>query len=176
MSHRTTFLAAACLLALAACSNGTTPPPATDATATPAADVTTPAEPAAPADCSTTIGSNDAMQFDAASIAIPAACTEFTIRLSHNGQMPVAAMGHNLVVSSEANMAGVLADGMAAGAADAYVKPGDPRVLAHTPLIGGGEETSVTFPVTALQGAGPFVFFCSFPGHSALMKGTVAVL
>ena len=90
--------------------------------------------------------------------------------------MPVAAMGHNLVVSSEADMAGVLADGMAAGAADAYVKPGDPRVLAHTPLIGGGEETSVTFPVTALQGAGPFVFFCSFPGHSALMKGTVAVL
>lgn len=202
MSYRSTLLAAACALALAACGNDSTPPPATDTAATPPADVTAPVDAAAPADtagtdatadatapattpaadgaavvsdCSTTIGSNDAMQFDASSIAIPASCTDFTIRLQHNGQMPVAAMGHNIVISTQADMAGVLADGMAAGAANDYVKAGDARVIAHTKLIGGGESTEVTFPVSKLQSGGPFQFFCSFPGHSALMKGTISV-
>ncbi|HLT45332.1 MAG TPA: azurin [Luteimonas sp.] len=202
MKLQATLIAAACALALAACGNDAPPPaPATDA-ATPAADEATPAtdsamtesaatdtamteapdEATAPAgdaavvtDCSTTIGSNDAMQYSVHSIAIPASCSDFTITLEHTGQMPVAAMGHNVVISAESDMAGVLADGMAAGLANDYVKAGDTRVLAHTRLIGGGESTSVTFPVSKLQGAGPFVFFCSFPGHSSLMKGTVTV-
>lgn len=199
MRYHSTLLAAACALALAACGNDA-PAPAADAGATAPAEAAAPADATAPAeattpaeamppaatpaadgaaavvtDCSTTIGSNDAMQFDASSIAIPASCTDFTIRLQHNGQMPVAAMGHNIVVTSEADMAGVLADGMAAGAANDYVKPGDVRVLAHTKLVGGGESTEVTFPVSKLQGAGPLVFVCSFPGHSALMKGSIAV-
>ena len=55
-----------------------------------------------------------------------------------------------------------------------YIKPGDARVIAHSPLVGGGESTKVTFPVSKL-GAGPYSFFCSFPGHSTLMKGTITL-
>ena len=125
--------------------------------------------------CSATVGASDAMRYDTASIAIPASCSRFTITLRHTGKLPVTAMGHDLVVSSRADMAGVIADGVAAGAASGYVKPGDARVVAHTRLIGGGESTSVAFPVSKLQGGGPWVFFCSFPGHAALMKGTVTI-
>lgn len=196
---RTAVLAAACALALSACGNDTAPPaapaetpPATDTTAADQAPVT-PAEPAATtpapagdtampgtdpavvADCATTIDSTDAMQYDADSIAVPASCSEFTIHLTHSGQMPVAAMGHNVVISSQADMAGVIADGMGAGVDGDYVKAGDARVVAHTGLIGAGEQTSVTFDVSKLQSGGPYVFFCSFPGHAALMKGSIAV-
>ena len=31
------------------------------------------------------------------------------------------------------------------------------------------------FVAPKLQGGGPWVFFCSFPGHAALMKGTVTI-
>ena len=196
---RIAVLAAACALALSACGNDTAPPaepaatpPATDTTAADQAPVTpaespaaTPApadgtatqgnDPAVVADCATTIDSTDAMQYDADSIAIPASCSEFTINLTHSGQMPVAAMGHNVVISSQADMAGVIADGMGAGVDSDYVKPGDARVVAHTELIGGGGQTSVTFDVSRLQSGGPYVFFCSFPGHAALMKGSIAV-
>lgn len=192
---RTAVLAAACALALSACGNDTPPPaepaatpPATDTTAADQAPVTpaaTPApadgtaaqgnDPAVVADCATTIDSTDAMQYDADSIAVPASCSEFTIHLTHSGQMPVAAMGHNVVISSQADMAGVIADGMGAGVDGDYVKAGDARVVAHTGLIGAGEQTSVTFDVSKLQSGGPYVFFCSFPGHAALMKGSIAV-
>ena len=37
-----------------------------------------------------------------------------------------------------------------------HVKPDDDRVIAHTKMIGGGETTSVTFPVGAIQGEGPY--------------------
>jgi azurin len=190
MNIRLTLLTAACALALAGCGDkSTTPtaepaatPPATETQPAPAAEpAAAPAAPAAEvkaavvADCSTEIHGNDAMQFDVNSITVPASCTDFTIKLTHPGTMPVAAMGHNVVIAAQSDMAGVAADGIAAGVAGDYVKAGDPRVIAHTKLIGGGENTSVTFPVAKIKDGGPYEFFCSFPGHSAVMKGTIAV-
>lgn len=201
MDIRIAALAAACALALSACGNDTPPPaepaatpPAADTTAAtepapvasaevPAADATAPGsdaaaqgnDPAVVADCATTIDSTDAMQYDADSIVIPSSCTQFTIHLTHSGQMPVAAMGHNVVIAAQSDMAGVLADGMGAGLDNDYVKPGDTRVVAHTEMIGAGDETSVTFDVSKLQSGGPYEFFCSFPGHAALMKGSISV-
>lgn len=125
--------------------------------------------------CSTTIEGNDAMQFNVGSITVPASCTNFTITLKHVGQMPVAAMGHNVVIARASDMQAIAADGMAAGAAAKYIKPGDTRVIAHSDTIGGGQTTSVSFDVGKIKEGGPFEFFCSFPGHSALMKGTIAV-
>ena len=55
------------------------------------------------------------------------------------------------------------------------IKASDPRVIAHTKLIGGGETASVSFPVSKIRSGGPYVFFCSFPGHAALMHGTISV-
>ena len=127
------------------------------------------------ADCSVDIEGNDAMQFNKSSIEIPSSCKDFTVNLSHPGKLPKAAMGHNWVLTTTADEKGVDADGMKAGLDNNYIKPGDERVIAHTNIIGGGEKTSVTFAVSKLKVGGDYMFFCSFPGHAALMKGTVTV-
>ena len=152
---------------------GTTGAGAADGTAAGSATATA-GDAAQVSDCETTIEGNDAMQFNVKSIAIPSSCNEFTINLEHTGQLPEAAMGHNVVITSEADMQAVASDGLAAGADNEYVPQDDDRVIAYTDIIGGGENTSVTFSTSELQG-GSYMFFCSFPGHSALMKGTISV-
>lgn len=169
MMLRTSLLATVLVAALAACGQG----PET-ATQTPAATAAAPDE--APADagaCTFTLASNDAMQYDASEIVVGKDCTQFTIELRHTGKMPVGAMGHNVVITHEADMAAVAADAIAAGAAAGFLKAEDARVIAASSLIGGGESTSVTFPVEKLADDGPLVFFCSFPGHSTMMKGSL---
>ena len=203
MNVKSSLLAAACALALAACSDNSSSPTAPESAPTPST-TTTPAEapvtmapaPAATADsmaaapaaamdtskgmavvtdCATEIEGSDAMQYNVSSIVVPSSCKDFKITLKHTGTMPVTAMGHDVVVTKQSDLQAVDADGMAAGAASGYVKADDPRVIAHTSLIGGGETTSVSFPVSKIQSDGPYVFFCSFPGHAALMKGTISV-
>ena len=197
MNSRIAFLATACTLVLAACGNK--PPSSTETSAYPPAPAAEPAPDAAPAaepvaapapapaatgsdkpaavvaDCATVIEGNDAMQYNVGSITIPASCAEFKITLNHPGKMPAAAMGHNVVITTMADMQAVAADGMGAGIGADYVKPGDARVIAHSKVIGGGESTSVSFATSKLKGGGPYEFFCSFPGHSTLMKGAITV-
>ena len=163
----------------------TTPAPAATTAMAPATTASAPATAGAAAagdkpaavvnDCATEIEANDAMQFNVSSIAVPSSCSDFKITLKHTGKMPVTAMGHDVVIAKQADMAGIDADGMKAGAAANYVKADDSRVIAHTKLIGGGETTSVSFPVSKIKDGGPFVFFCSFPGHSTLMHGPISV-
>lgn len=191
MKSRHILLASALTLALSACGNSQAPAEtAAPADAAPAAEAPAeaPAE-AAPAEaapapaasskpavvenCATTIESNDAMQFNADSITVPASCTQFTINLKHVGTMAANVMGHNVVIANQADMAGIAADG-AANAAE-HVKEGDARAIAHTKIIGGGESTSVTFEVARIKDGGPYKFFCSFPGHLALMQGSIQV-
>jgi azurin len=125
--------------------------------------------------CATTIEANDAMQYNVGSIVVPASCTALKITLTHTGQMPIAAMGHDVVIAKDADMQAIVADGAAAGVDANYLKAGDARVIANTKLVGGGQSASVSVPVSKIRGDGPYVFFCSFPGHAALMKGTIAV-
>ncbi|HET7266637.1 MAG TPA: azurin [Oleiagrimonas sp.] len=126
------------------------------------------------ANCSTTITANDAMQFDKKTITVPKACSQFTVTLKNIGNLPRSAMGHDWVLTRKADMQAVLSAGIQAGLANGYVKPDDKRVIAHTKLLGGGKSDSVTFDVAKL-GQGPFEYFCSFPGHAALMRGTLVV-
>lgn len=127
------------------------------------------------AECSTTIEGNDMMQFNKSSIVVPASCAEFTVNLKHTGKLARNVMGHNWVLTTTDDMQAVEADGIKAGLDNNYVKPNDARVLAHTKVIGGGESDSVTFDVAALKSGGPYSFFCSYPGHSGIMKGTLTV-
>lgn len=126
------------------------------------------------ATCSVDIEGNDMMKYSVANIDVSKGCTDFTINLRHTGKLARNVMGHNVVVALTADMHGIDADGIKAGLDADYIKPGDSRVVAHSKVVGGGESTSVTFPVSKL-GAGPYSFFCSFPGHSALMKGTITL-
>ncbi|MDR2154582.1 MAG: azurin [Burkholderiaceae bacterium] len=125
--------------------------------------------------CDVEIEGNDAMKYNKSSIEVPQSCKEFTVKLKHVGKLAKAAMGHNWVLTAAADAAAVTKDGTAAGAAKNYVKDGDARVIAHTPLVGGGESTSVTFDTAKLKAGENYAYFCSFPGHAALMKGTLVV-
>lgn len=126
--------------------------------------------------CEVTIESNDQMRYDTDRVEVPKSCSEFTVNLTHSGQLPKNIMGHNWVLTKSEDMQGVVSDGVAAGLDNDYLKPNDERVIAATPMIGGGEQTSVTFSVSALQEGQDYTFFCSFPGHSALMKGSLVLV
>jgi azurin len=125
--------------------------------------------------CEAEIDSTDAMQFTKATLAVPASCKQFKVTLKHTGKLAKAAMGHNWVLAKTADMAGVAADGIPAGLANDYLKPGDARVIAATKIIGGGESASVSFDVAKLKAGEAYSYFCSFPGHSAIMKGTLTL-
>lgn len=125
--------------------------------------------------CSTEIEANDAMQYNVGSITVPSSCTNFKITLKHTGKLPVTSMGHDVVITRQSDMQAVDQESAAAGLNNGYIKAGDSRIIAHTKLIGAGQTTSVSFPVSKIKSGGPYVFFCSFPGHSALMHGTISV-
>ncbi len=126
-------------------------------------------------ECATTIDSTDMMQFNKSEMTVPASCDSYTVTLKHTGTLPKEVMGHNWVLSKTADAQAIAGDGVAAGLANNYVKAGDERVIAMTDVIGGGEETAVTFDVKALAAGEDYTFFCSFPGHIGVMKGTLTV-
>ncbi len=120
--------------------------------------------------CQLEIAGDDMMKFDKTELKVAASCTEVSLTLKHPGKMPATAMGHNWVLTKTGDFDAV-AKGGASHKDNAYVPPGDARVIAHTKVIGGGETTTVTFPVSKLEKGGDYTFFCSFPGHWTLMKG-----
>ena len=128
------------------------------------------------ADCSVNVDSTDQMSFDTKEIKISKTCKTFTVNLTHGGTLPKNVMGHNLVIAKTADLAGVTTDGMAAGIDANYLKAGDDRVIAHTKIIGAGEKDAVTFDVAKLKAGEDYSFFCSFPGHSSMMKGAVTLV
>lgn len=125
--------------------------------------------------CETQIEGNDQMKFSKSSMEIPASCKEYKVTLKHTGKLPKAAMGHNWVLTKASDMQAVVGDAIKAGLPNDYVPKGDARVIAHTKMLGGGESDTVTVDVSKLQAGTDYAFFCSFPGHSAVMKGTVKV-
>lgn len=126
-------------------------------------------------DCSITIDSTDSMQFDKKNMSVSKACKEFTVNLTHSGILAEKVMGHNWVLTKTSDVRPVATDGMSAGLENDYVKKGDERVIAYTEVIGGGEKTSVTFPVGELGEEEEYTFFCSFPGHYTVMQGKLIV-
>ncbi len=172
-------LISAAVIGLAACSQEAAKPAEAPAAST--ASEAAPAETTAPADaapaagnCATTVEANDAMQFNTKEIQVSKACKEFTITLKHTGTQPKESMGHNIVIGKAEDMDGIFKDGAGAAATD-YVKPDDARVVAHTKLVGGGEEASLTLDPAKLAG-GEYKFACTFPGHGALMNGKVTLV
>jgi azurin len=123
--------------------------------------------------CLLDISGNDQMQYDKQTLTVPASCKEVTLTLHHTGKLPREAMGHNWVLVNAADFDAVANAGLGAGLANDYVASGDKHVLAHTKTIGGGQTTSITFPTSILKPGGDYRYLCSFPGHNALMRGTL---
>lgn len=127
------------------------------------------------AECSVDVDSTDQMTFSTKAIEIDKSCKEFTVNLKHSGSLPKNVMGHNLVISKEADMQPIATDGLSAGIDKQYLKEGDARIIAHTKIIGAGETDSLKFDVSKLDSAEKYGFFCSFPGHISMMKGTITL-
>ena len=121
--------------------------------------------------CKLEITGTDAMQYDKKELSVAADCTQVEVTLHHSGKLPAQAMGHNWVLAKTADVAGVASDGVGAGFAKDHIKDGDARVIAHTKIVGGGQTTTVTFPTSKLKAGESYTYFCSFPGHSSIMKG-----
>lgn len=125
--------------------------------------------------CSIKLKGNDAMQFDLKTATVSASCAKITVELVHAGKLAANVMGHNVVISKTSDMAAVNAAGMKAGVASNYVPKGDAKVIAATSVIGGGASAKTSFAGSKLKAGGDYSFYCSFPGHSAMMKGTLVV-
>ena len=121
--------------------------------------------------CQIHIYANDLMQYDKKELTVGPGCTEIQVTLTNTGKLPISAMGHDWVLVKSADLTAVANDGLVAGLANNYQKPGDPRIIASTKLVGGGQSTTVTFPASKLTPGGSYMYLCTFPGHNALMKG-----
>ena len=126
--------------------------------------------------CEQVIEGNDMLQFNLKEMKVSAACANVTVILKHTGVMAAEIMGHNWVLSSDADFMPVATAAAGAGLKNNYVPVDDNRVLAATSIIGGGEKTSVTFSIESLSAGNAYTFFCSFPGHYAIMKGAFKVI
>lgn len=133
------------------------------------------AGPAWSQDCSVTIEGNDAIQYSLKEITVSTSCESFTVTLKHVGTLDKTVMGHNWVLAATSDYEDLAMAGTAAGIENNFVPPGDARVLAATSLVGGGEQTSVSFDPSKLEPGGDYTFFCSFPAHYVLMNGKLIV-
>jgi azurin len=125
--------------------------------------------------CKLQIAGNDLMQYDKKELKIGSDCAQIELTLTHTGKLPAQTMGHTWVLAKTTDVTAIINAGIAAGAANNYVAPGDKRVIASTKIVGGGQSTSITFPASALKSGGDYTFFCNFPGHAALMTGKFIV-
>src|SRR5699024_1617277 len=99
---------------------------------------------------------------------------EITLTMKNIGELPAAAMSHDVVILKPGS--DVTEFGKAATAARELDKlPADKKdqMIAHTKMLGPGEEDTITF---TLSEPGTYPFLCSFPGHYPTMQGTITVV
>ncbi|NEN24241.1 azurin [Cryomorpha ignava] len=125
----------------------------------------------APEAVTLTIEGNDEMKYNKDMLSVKAG-QEVTLVLKHVGKMDKAAMGHNwTLLKKGVDMQEFAIEAIAAKDSE-YIPVGTNKVITHTAMIGGGEETSITFTAPA---KGKYQFLCTFPGHFAAMNGTFMV-
>ena len=127
------------------------------------------------AECEVTIEANDMMQFDQSQLKLPAACPAVSLTLKHVGSYARAVMGHDWVLTKSEDMTAVIAAGTAAGLRNDFQPADDPRILASTKVIGGGESTTIRFSTANLKAGTAYAFFCTYPGHSSMMQGRLVL-
>ena len=120
---------------------------------------------------SITINAGDDMKYDLAEIKVKEGQT-IKLTINHTGKLAKEAMGHNWALLAQ----GTIVSDFSAKAMQAkdtdYIPAGATEVIVHTKLIGGGQSDTIEFVAPA---KGVYEFICTFPGHSALMKGTFYV-
>lgn len=115
------------------------------------------------------IEGNDQMKFNTNLIRVKAG-EDVVLTLKNAGTMPKESMGHNLVVLKPAVDLATFG-GEAAAAADTEYIPQSSltSIIAHTKLLGPGEQDKITFKLDK----GTYDYICSFPGHYGVMHGKI---
>lgn len=120
------------------------------------------------------ITGNDQMQYNTKAFEVTEG-EEVVLSLKHIGQLPVVAMGHNVVILKPGTALPAFAAKCAPAKDNGYI-PEDAEskamIVAHTKMLGGGESDEITFTAPA---AGEYPFICTFPGHFAIMQGVMTV-
>lgn len=127
------------------------------------------------ADHVVTISGNDTMQFDVKNFEVSSG-KSVKIIFKNSGKLPKIAMGHNLVILKKGITAiafGQKALGAGANAVNPLPDSLKGDVIAATKLLGPGEEESISF--SAPKEKGSYEYVCTFPGHFAMMRGTMTV-
>lgn len=113
------------------------------------------------------------MKFKETEFTVPAD-TEVELIFDNTATSP--SMQHNVIVLNESPGEAIFKEvgqaGVKAGATENYV-PDHPAVLAATGISKPGETVSVTF--TTPSETGDYGYVCTYPGHWAMMQGTMHV-
>lgn len=126
------------------------------------------------ADVTITITGNDTMQFDTKAFEVTEGQTVKVI-FKNTGNLPKAAMGHNIVILKPDTDIAKLAMSAISAKENNYLptaEDGKALIVAASKVLGPGEEEAITFTAGA---AGEYPYICSFPGHFSLMKGMMTV-
>ena len=145
----------------------TTEQPATAPEAPAAENATSPAQ----ASNDVTIEATDQMTFSLKEIKVKGG-QKVKVTIKHTGTMAKDVMGHNFVLLKPGVDLAAFSQKAIKAKATNYVPDGDPDVIAHTKIVGGGGSDTVEFDAPA---PGTYEFICSFPGHYSMMKGTFIV-
>jgi azurin len=170
MKTRLLFLSALSIALVSGCGKGpsTSSEPASGAAATSATSSTS-----AAGARTIEITANDQMKYSVTALdAKPG--EQLHVVLTNVGSLPKEAMAHNWVLLKPGS--DVMAfSAAAAGAKDKNYIPDNlkDQIIAKIDILGPHQTGEVTF--NAPDQPGEYPFLCSFPGHAALMKGTLTV-
>lgn len=166
------YLLAFVAISVASCTNSEKQTEETGTTATPVEETTSTTPEANASEMLITLNAGDDMKFDLSEIKVKEGQT-VKLTLTHTGKMAKTAMGHNFVLLAQGVALADFAGKAIAASSTDYIPTGSEKeVIAHTKLVGGGESDTIEFTAPA---KGTYEFLCSFPGHSALMKGSFIV-
>ena len=126
-------------------------------------------------DCQLTVLANDMIQYNTRALHVDASCKRVEITLRHVGKQDAHVLGHDWVLARTPDVAALAGAGMGAGFDHGYLPAGDQRVIAATKIIGGGESTTISIDMSKLAPGGDYTYFCSYPGHSPMMRGRFQV-
>jgi azurin len=134
----------------------------------------TPPAPAANAVAAFEVTASDTMKFNLTRLEVKAG-QDVKITLTNVGNMPKAAMGHNLVILKKGSDAKAYIDAAVTAMATDYLPAAlADQVLVHTKLLGPKQSDTISFKAPTEPGEYPFV--CTFPAHYLSgMKGVLVV-
>ncbi|MBK1883300.1 azurin [Luteolibacter pohnpeiensis] len=117
---------------------------------------------------------NDMMQYNTKTLEVVTG-QKVTLTFKHIGKLPIAAMGHNVVILKPGTDIPKFATACVPAKDTGYIPQDEDskaKIVAHTELVGGGDSSTVTF--TAPE-PGEYPYICTFPGHFSLMQGVLTV-